>query len=92
MNALAHTFNPAMRGFHAVYRDGESNRCPGCGHRQWIVGRVSAECAYCATALPLEASLQQRSAPTITQRGAPVADPWPMPSFERPRVVKGGER
>lgn len=25
--------------------------CPGCGHQQWNVGRVTAECAVCATAL-----------------------------------------
>jgi hypothetical protein len=25
--------------------------CPGCGHRHWHVGRFTAECATCATAL-----------------------------------------
>ncbi len=25
--------------------------CPGCGQRQWHVGRVTAECAACETAL-----------------------------------------
>ena len=25
--------------------------CPGCGRRQWNVGRVTAECASCETAL-----------------------------------------
>ncbi len=25
--------------------------CPGCGQQQWNVGRVTAECATCATAL-----------------------------------------
>jgi hypothetical protein len=41
-------------GFKFVYHDGEPNRCPGCGRRQWFVGRVTAECAFCETALPLE--------------------------------------
>jgi hypothetical protein len=35
------------------YLNGEVNHCPGCGRSQWIVGRVSAECAFCSTALPL---------------------------------------
>lgn len=45
-------FNPAARGFHAVYRPNETNYCPGCGRKHWIIGRLSAECAFCSTALP----------------------------------------
>lgn len=37
----------------ARYRLGETNHCPGCGRSQWLVGRISAECAFCSTALPL---------------------------------------
>jgi hypothetical protein len=40
------------RGYHAVYRPNETNRCPGCGRAHWHVGRFSAECGFCATALP----------------------------------------
>lgn len=87
MTALA-AFDPAQRGFHAVYRDGETNRCPGCGRTQWLVGRVLAECAFCATALPLEATL--RPEPVVTRRGA-SGDPWPKPSFERPRIIRRGK-
>ena len=46
-------FNPSARGYHAVYHDGEINHCPGCGRTHWLIGRVSAECAFCSTALPL---------------------------------------
>lgn len=49
--AFAH--DPALRGFHAVYRSGEVNRCPGCGRTHWYVGRLLAECAFCDAALPL---------------------------------------
>jgi hypothetical protein len=35
------------------YRAGERNDCPGCGRSQWIIGRATAECAFCHTALPL---------------------------------------
>lgn len=42
------------RGFLPVYRENETNHCPGCGRSQWIVGRISAECAFCSTALPFQ--------------------------------------
>lgn len=44
----------AQRGYHIFYRDEETNHCPGCGRTNWYVGRMMAECAFCATALPLE--------------------------------------
>ena len=50
-------FNPSTRGYHAVYREDETNHCPGCGRTHWHIGRVSAECAFCSTALPLQSSL-----------------------------------
>lgn len=46
----------AQRGYHPVYRDNETNWCPGCGRSHWHIGRLSAECAFCGTALPLEAA------------------------------------
>jgi hypothetical protein len=45
--------DPALRGFHAIYRLGEVNHCPGCGRTHWYVGRLSAECGFCGTALAL---------------------------------------
>lgn len=54
----------SKRGHHIVYRANEANRCPGCGRSQWYVGRVSAECGFCGTAVPLaETSRQEASAP-----------------------------
>lgn len=47
-------FNPRQLGYRIVYRAREINHCPGCGRSHWIVGRLTAECAFCATALPLE--------------------------------------
>lgn len=84
---IVQPFDPSLRGFHAVYRDGEANHCPGCGRTQWHVGRMLAECAFCSTALPLESSLQAHATATITQRGQ-AADPWPAPSCERPRIIR----
>jgi hypothetical protein len=42
------------------------NHCPGCGRTHWIIGRVSAECAFCATALPL-AEASRQAGPVIIQ-------------------------
>src|SRR3954454_12660302 len=41
------------RGHHVVYRAQETNRCPGYGRAQWHVGRATAECAFCETAIQL---------------------------------------
>lgn len=46
----------ALRGYHIVYRDQETNHCPGCGRSHWYIGRMLAECAFCGTALPLESA------------------------------------
>jgi hypothetical protein len=45
--------DPAARGYLVVYREDQVNHCPGCGRSHWHVGRVSAECGFCGTALPL---------------------------------------
>ena len=47
------SLNLAYRGYSPIYRENSVNNCPGCGRTQWIVGRISAECSFCATALPL---------------------------------------
>ncbi len=43
----------AMKRYSFMYHIGETNHCPGCGHRHWHIGRATAECANCQTALPL---------------------------------------
>ena len=59
----------AHRGYHVVYRGGEVNRCPGCGRSHWHVGRLSAECGFCGTALPLTESLGMAGAGLFRRRG-----------------------
>ncbi len=59
-------FDPNARGYHAVYHEGEVNHCPGCGRTHWIIGRLSAECAFCTTALPLKEASNRGPAPTPT--------------------------
>lgn len=48
----------------ATYRIGQA--CPGCGRSHWHVGRATAECAFCATAMPL--ALGCRTAGHATRR------------------------
>lgn len=49
----------SSRGYLVLFRPDEQNHCPGCGHSQWYVGRISAECSICGTALPLATESQQ---------------------------------
>lgn len=44
---------PHERGYVVLYRMAETNHCPGCGGCAWHVGRQTAECAHCGTAIPL---------------------------------------
>ncbi|CAN5177169.1 hypothetical protein BH10PSE12_BH10PSE12_20460 [soil metagenome] len=46
--------NTPLKGFQIVYHAGEPNHCPGCNRQHWMVGRITAECSFCGTALPLE--------------------------------------
>lgn len=70
LEARRKAFNPNARGYHAVYHDGEINHCPGCGRTHWLIGRMSAECAFCSTALPLREASNQGSAPPVFWSGA----------------------
>jgi hypothetical protein len=45
------------RALLPLYYQDTVNHCPSCGGKHWHIGRSSAECAFCETALPL-ASLQ----------------------------------
>jgi hypothetical protein len=75
LSDLGMSHDPAMRGYHVVYREHEVNHCPGCGRTQWLIGRMSAECAFCSTALPLaEASMRHHSRPVIIQHRNRVMD------------------
>ncbi len=49
--------DPVRRGYHVVYRENQVNHCPGCGRSHWYIGRLSAECGFCGTALPRVAAL-----------------------------------
>ena len=55
------------RGYQPLYHMDIGNRCPGCGKSHWHVGRISAECAYCETALPLAMVASQPMQPRFTE-------------------------
>lgn len=54
---LAH--GVARRGYHMLYRCDQVNHCPGCGRAHWYIGRQTAECGFCGTAIPLADSFVQ---------------------------------
>jgi hypothetical protein len=57
------TASLAQRGHHIVYRANAENHCPGCGRSHWYIGRLSAECGFCGTAVPLAEARFDDSAP-----------------------------
>ena len=65
----------AKRGHHIVYRANESNHCPGCGRSHWYIGRVSAECGFCGTAVPLAEASVLESAPRLESTAARNVSP-----------------
>ncbi len=48
----------SSRGYQVLFWRDQVNRCPGCGHSQWHVGRITAECGICSTALPISGDTQ----------------------------------
>jgi hypothetical protein len=63
-----HNFNPKTRGYRAIYHPNEINHCPGCSRTHWIIGRISAECAFCSTALPFAGEASVGASATVFQR------------------------
>ena len=82
LTSVGHQFDPAKRGYHAVYRENQVNHCPGCGRTHWYVGRTLAECGFCATALPLVGKLPPDRRPRRS------FDPF-EPAPARPRRLDG---
>jgi hypothetical protein len=72
----------AKRGHHIVYRANVANHCPGCGRSQWYIGRVSAECGFCGTAVPLAETSVVEAAPP-SRRPRHLASSADQRRFER---------
>jgi hypothetical protein len=54
------------------YRPGRSTPCPACGERQWLVGRIVAQCACCDAALPIDLGYRGWS---VARPGRPAPTP-----------------
>ncbi|MBS0475476.1 MAG: hypothetical protein JSR28_10055 [Proteobacteria bacterium] len=46
------------RGYQVLFHADSVNHCPGCNATNWLVGRITAECGRCGTALPLAEAVQ----------------------------------
>jgi hypothetical protein len=80
-----------QRGHHIVYRANAENHCPGCGRSHWYIGRVSAECGFCGTAVPLaEARHDEASASAGSVRVRPAAGTANQRRF--PRMAAKGRK
>lgn len=68
----------AQRGYQPLYH-GPGERCPGCDARCWHVGRMSAECARCHTAIPLADVAAQPMQPRFVVHCSSTAErsAWP---------------
>ena len=66
--------DPKRRGYHVVYREDEVNHCPGCGRSHWYIGRFSAECGFCGTALALAGAGTWGAG--MMRHGTPVRDEY----------------
>ncbi len=66
-------FSPSGAGYRIAYRMNEANHCPGCGRSHWLVGRLTAECAYCATALPIRTGQTSGTGPFRSVGNKPFA-------------------
>ena len=81
----------AKRGHHIVYRANAENHCPGCGRSHWYIGRISAECGFCGTAIPLaEARHDDGAAGTAGQRSRAPAGKADQRRF--PRIPAKGRK
>lgn len=66
------------RGFAQLYHADVINHCPACGHTHWHIGRSTAECAFCTTALPLAASVERPMEQLFFYRGTSTAMAAPV--------------
>lgn len=63
------------RGYAPLYHADTVNHCPACGHTHWHIGRSTAECAFCETALPLDMNASTPGEPLFWFRGSGTAEP-----------------
>jgi hypothetical protein len=75
--------NLARRGHHIVYRAESSNHCPGCGRSNWHIGRITAECGFCGTAVPLAETARQEGSFRASPASAKVSGSADQRRFER---------
>jgi hypothetical protein len=87
----------SSRGYLVLFDPDGPNHCPGCGHSQWFVGRVSAECGICGTALPLAGAQQSARSGTAMKAVAlhvlPELPEYVAPEERRTQVrIQAGGR
>jgi hypothetical protein len=51
--AKTYQLDLSSRGYQVLFWRDQVNHCPGCGKSAWHVGRLTAECGFCGTALSI---------------------------------------
>jgi len=77
MYTASKNLSPAAtpRGFRPLYHADSVNHCPACNRTHWHIGRATAECAFCETAIPLAISSLQPMKPLFWFRGSETLAP-----------------
>lgn len=83
--------NLAQRGHHIVYRTNADNHCPGCGRSHWYIGRISAECGFCGTAVPL-AEARHDDAGGVSRNGSSRVPGSTADQRRHPRITAKGRK
>lgn len=63
----------ALQHYSLSYHGGIVNHCPGCAGTHWLVGRMTAQCARCETALPLAQIAESATRPLFVSRVSSTA-------------------
>lgn len=71
----------ATYSYSPLYREDEPNHCPGCDRQHWIIGRMTAECSFCGSAMPLENFSTYSASPRIECRNHLAEE---LPEYLRP--------
>lgn len=56
-----------------TYHSDTLNYCPSCSGTHWLIGRMTAQCAHCETALPLAQMGETPGIPLFVSRSSATA-------------------
>lgn len=68
---VPHRYASTLQPHYApTYHADTLNYCPGCSGTHWLIGRMTAQCARCDTALPLAQMAETPVHPLFVSRSS----------------------